>query len=68
MPKAKPKNSTRHELEALVEKALSEAGVAEAVEVYEKSEAVYTEMSATSPPPVTYAASSTSGMLQTRPG
>ena len=35
----------QEEMEALVEKALSEPGVAEAVDVYERAEAVYATIS-----------------------
>ena len=52
-------------LEELIEKALAEAGVAEAVEVYEKAEAAYARLSSAGQPLV-YSADSTNVRLAAR--
>ncbi len=57
----------RRELEALLEKAMAEAGVAEAVEAYEKAEAAYTRIS-TASYPVAYTTNSTSVAAHPRRG
>ena len=45
MPKKQATKKAQEEMEALVQKALTEPGVAEAVEVYERAESVYTAIS-----------------------
>ena len=45
MPKKQATKKAQEEMEALVEKALSQPGVAEAVDVYERAEAVYAAIS-----------------------
>jgi hypothetical protein len=45
MPKKQAAEKAQEEMEALVEKALSEPGVAEAVDVYERAESVYAAIS-----------------------
>lgn len=61
MNKRSDPKSDQAELDAMVERAMAEAGVAVAVEVYEKSEVIYSRISAASPPyELGTAASSTS--------